>query len=86
MLGRTYDNDDVDDFEPHTDRQSTRSKSLNEDADLHRAMEESKRAAERRRATEEAELQKALKLSEEEEARRAKAVADSNASSLFNDA
>lgn len=61
-----------------------------EDDDLKRALEESKRLAEKEQAKqaktqEERDLEQAIKLSEEEEARRAKAVQDSNASALFDD-
>ncbi|KAI0919817.1 hypothetical protein AcV5_001785 [Taiwanofungus camphoratus] len=61
------------------------------DADLRRAIEESKRSLAEEHArkgqltAEERDLQQAIRLSEEEEARRAKAIADSNQSSLFDD-
>ncbi|KZT03033.1 ENTH-domain-containing protein [Laetiporus sulphureus 93-53] len=61
------------------------------DAELQRAIEESKRSLAEEQAqqgwmtAEERDLQQAIKLSEEEEARRAKAIADSNNSSLFDD-
>jgi epsin len=57
------------------------------DDELKRAIEESKRtaAAERERQAEDNDLAKALRLSEEEEAKRNKAVEDSNASSLFDE-
>ena len=56
-------------------------------SDLKRAIEESKRslADEQTRAAEERDLQRAIKLSEEEEARRNKSVEDSNSRSLFDD-
>ncbi|KAI0357133.1 ENTH-domain-containing protein [Trametes cingulata] len=62
-----------------------------EDEDLRKALEESKRTAaeelaRQRLTAEERDLQQAIKLSEEEEARRAKAVQDANQSSLFDDA
>ncbi|KAH7909010.1 hypothetical protein BJ138DRAFT_278605 [Hygrophoropsis aurantiaca] len=59
--------------------------------ELRRAIEESKRslAEEQRKAgtltAEEQDLQRAIRMSEEEEAKRNKAVEDSNASSLFDD-
>ena len=61
-----------------------------EDDDLRRALEESKRTAaeemDRQRMTaEERDLQQAIRLSEEEEAKRNQAVADANASSLFDE-
>lgn len=56
------------------------------EGELRKAIEESKRSLAREQlSAEEADLQKAIKLSEEEEARRTKAVEDSNASSLFDD-
>jgi epsin len=57
------------------------------DDELRRAIEESKRtaAAEKDRQAEDNDLAKAIRLSEEEEAKRHKAVEDSNASSLFDD-
>ncbi|KAL0947979.1 hypothetical protein HGRIS_010605 [Hohenbuehelia grisea] len=59
-----------------------------DDDELKRAIEESKRshAVEQAKAAEEMDLAQAIKLSEEEETRRNKAVEDSNASSLFDDA
>lgn len=62
------------------------------DDQLQRAIEESKRTAADEQArlgrmtAEERDLAQAIKLSEEEENRRNKAVEDSNASSLFDDA
>ncbi len=54
--------------------------------DLRKAIEESKRTLAQERITaEERDLQEAIKLSEEEEAKRHKAVEDSNSSSLFDD-
>ncbi len=62
-----------------------------EDDELRKALEESKRTAAEEQArarltAEERDLQQAIKLSEEEEARRAKAVQDANQSGLFDDA
>ncbi|KAH7886750.1 hypothetical protein F5I97DRAFT_1807100 [Phlebopus sp. FC_14] len=58
-----------------------------DEEELRRAIEASKRslAEEQGRATEERDLQTAIRLSEEEEARRNKAVEDSNAAALFDD-
>ncbi|KAH9923803.1 hypothetical protein B0H21DRAFT_826817 [Amylocystis lapponica] len=61
------------------------------DEELQRAIEESKRtlAEEQRRqgalTSEERDMQAAIRLSEEEEARRAKTIADSNQAALFDD-
>ena len=62
-----------------------------EDDDLRKALEESKRTlaeeqARERMTAEERDLQQAIRLSEEEEARRNKAVQDANANALFDDA
>ncbi|TFK83247.1 ENTH-domain-containing protein [Polyporus arcularius HHB13444] len=62
-----------------------------EDDDLRKALEESKRTAEEEQArlrmtAEERDIQQAIRLSEEEEAKRAKAVQDANQSALFDDA
>lgn len=82
MMGRT--SDDTDNSES---RRHSRTKSLDDRAEKRRVLEERKEAAQKKRATaEEQDLKKALKLSEEEEAKRAQAVADSNTASLFNDA
>ncbi|KAJ8515447.1 hypothetical protein ONZ45_g7120 [Pleurotus djamor] len=58
-----------------------------EDDELKRAIEESKKshAFEQAKAAEEKDLAEAIKLSEEEENKRHKAVEDSNANSLFDD-
>ena len=58
-----------------------------DDDELRRAIEASKQslAEEQARHTEESDLQRAIRLSEEEEAKRNKAVEDSNAASLFDD-
>ncbi|ESK85626.1 epsin-like protein ent1 2 [Moniliophthora roreri MCA 2997] len=54
--------------------------------DLRKAIEESKRTLAQEQANaEERDLQRAIQLSEEEEAKRNKAVEDSNASALFDD-
>jgi epsin len=57
------------------------------DEELRRAIEASKRslAEEQARGAEERELEQAIKLSEEEEARRAKALLDANNQALFDD-
>lgn len=59
-----------------------------DDAELKRAIEASKRSLqeEQARTAEENDLQKALRLSEEEEAKRKQALEDANARSLFDDA
>jgi epsin len=54
-----------------------------DEEELQRAIEESKKSYEV--SAEERDLQKAIRLSEEEEAKRNKAVQDSNASALFDD-
>ena len=58
-----------------------------DDDELRRAIEASKQslAEEQARVSEENDLQRAIRLSEEEEAKRNKAVQDSNASALFDD-
>ena len=61
-----------------------------EDDELRRALEESKKTAaeeqaRQRMTAEERDLQQAIRLSEEEEAKRAKAVQDANQSALFDD-
>ena len=57
-----------------------------DEEELRKAIEESKRSlAADRVAAEERDLQQAIKLSEEEEAKRKNAVDDSNASALFDD-
>lgn len=80
-LGRRQHNDSNKN-EPRPKRAGT-----GDDDDLKRAIEESKRslADEQTRAAEERDLQRAIKLSEEEEARRNKSVEDSNSRSLFDD-
>lgn len=58
-----------------------------DEEELRRAIEASKKshAEEQARQEEESDLQRAIRLSEEEEAKRNKAVEDSNASALFDD-
>ncbi|TFK51276.1 ENTH-domain-containing protein [Heliocybe sulcata] len=58
-----------------------------EDDDLQRAIEESKRLAQEQanKAAEDRDLERAIKLSEEEEAKRAKALQDANQAALFDD-
>ncbi|EPQ53119.1 ENTH-domain-containing protein [Gloeophyllum trabeum ATCC 11539] len=58
-----------------------------EDEDLRRALEESKRMAEEqaKKSAEDRDLERAIKLSEEEEAKRAKALQDANQAALFDD-
>ncbi|KAH9949404.1 epsin domain-containing protein [Amylocystis lapponica] len=63
-----------------------RAPSTKEQDDLRRALEESKRSTELARATaEERDIQRALKMSQEEEEKRKRAVLDSNAAALFDD-
>lgn len=96
VRGRGLDGEDLGDDE-NTQR---RSRSLpprqatrggETDAELQRAIEESKRslaeeqARQGRMTAEERDLEQAIRLSEEEEAKRAKAIADSNQSGLFDD-
>lgn len=91
--GSKADGDNLGDFNPpRGPRPGTNSKRNNananaEDDELNRAIELSKRtlAEEESRKKEENDLQKAIKLSEEEEAKRKKALEDANARSLFDD-
>ena|ERR1700722_13107119 len=88
IRGSTSDEpQDIPDDEP--DRRRNRSNGKRpardrDDEELQRAIEESKKAQVQASA-EERDLQQAIKLSEEEEAKRNKAVQDSNASALFDD-
>ncbi|KAI0247523.1 hypothetical protein BJV78DRAFT_908543 [Lactifluus subvellereus] len=84
MLGQAGDDDDNNDEPqvPRGDENNARRTRAGGDDDLRRAIEESKRLAEER--SEDADLARAIKLSEEEEeARRKAALADSG--SLFDD-
>ncbi|KAG8760413.1 hypothetical protein FRC14_003110 [Serendipita sp. 396] len=67
--------------------QPSSSRRNRDDDELKRAMEASKQtfAKETGKTTEDADLERALKLSEEEEKERAKAVEDANSRSLFDD-
>jgi epsin len=56
-----------------------------EQDELRRAIEESKRTLAKQQAIEDRDLAEALKLSEEEDAKRRKAVEDSNSSALFDE-
>ena len=69
-----------------SDRHPVRQETTDDD-DLRRAIEASKRslADEQARAEEEQDLARAIKLSEEEEAKRKKALEDANSKSLFDD-
>lgn len=93
VRGRGLDGEEVED-----ENSQRRSRSLpprqpargETDADLQKAIEESKRSlaeeqARERLTAEERDLQQAIRLSEEEEANRARAIAESNQSSLFDD-
>jgi epsin len=76
---------------PPARRQPQPSRNRDEDDDLRRAIEESKRMSrdeESRRGAlskEEDELQRAIRLSEEEEAKRKRELEESNAKALFDD-
>lgn len=71
----------------NTGSSSRPGRTATDDDDLRRAIEESKKsqAVDELRAAEERDLQRAIKLSEEEEKRRREAVDNSNASSLFDE-
>lgn len=91
MLGQAGNDDDNDGplTEPLTPRgdenNARRARGAGGDDELHRAIEESKRslAAEQARGAEDADLARAIRLSEEEEARRKATVTDSG--SLFDE-
>jgi len=96
VRGRGLDGDGVEEDENATRRSHSLpprqpARRAETDADLQRAIEESKRSLAEEQAkqgmmtAEERDLQQAIRLSEEEEAKRAKAIADSNQSSLFDD-
>lgn len=93
MVGRSLNGDEED-----NENSRRRSRSLpprrpatKDDDELRRAIEESKRslaeenARQGRLTAEERDLEQAIKLSEEEEAKRHKAIEDSNQNSLFDD-
>lgn len=92
--GSRPDNDDFGDSDrPRNSRptpsvNSRRNNANAEDEELNRAIELSKRslAEEEAKQKEETDLQRAIRLSEEEEAKRKKALEDANARSLFDDA
>ncbi|KAK7441722.1 hypothetical protein VKT23_016385 [Stygiomarasmius scandens] len=80
------DDDGEPDDENARRRQLNGSKRNKDDDDLRRAIEESKKTlAQERLTAEDRDLQEAIKLSQEEEDKRNKAVEDSNAASLFDD-
>ncbi|OBZ65173.1 Epsin-1 [Grifola frondosa] len=89
--GRIYDMDDEsDDYSPapyHPPRiQSVRPRTDGNDDELRRAIEESKRSLAHERANaEERDMQRAIKLSEEEEEKRKKALLEANATALFDE-
>jgi epsin len=87
MLGQAGDDDDNDEpLVPRGDENNARrTRGAAGDDELRRAIEESKRtaAAEQARGAEDADLVRAIKLSEEEEARRKATVTDSG--SLFDE-
>lgn len=87
MLGDGQGNDDNDEVETprHDENKARRTKGAGGDDELRRAIEESKRslAVEQARGAEDADLARAIQLSEEEEARRKAALTDSG--SLFDE-
>ena len=87
MLGQAPDDDDNEEIQtPQRDENSARrTRGAGGDDELHRAIEESKRtlAAEQARGAEDADLARAIKLSEEEDARRKATLTDSG--SLFDE-
>ena len=88
MLGQAQGDDDNDEAvqTPRRDEnKARRTKGPGGDDELRRAIEESKRslAAEQARGAEDADLARAIKLSEEEEARRKATLTDSG--SLFDE-
>jgi epsin len=87
MLGQTQEDDDQNEIPPprHDENNARRAKGGGGEDDLQRAIEESKRslAVEQERGAEDADLARAIKLSEEEEARRRAAVTDSG--TLFDE-
>ena len=84
---------DSDGFDDETSIRPSRSvppgggRKRGEDEELNRAIEASKRSLqdEQARTEEENDLQRAIRLSEEEEAKRKRALEDANARSLFDD-
>lgn len=86
MRGATGDGNDEQDGLDENSRRRNGSKPDRSEDELRKAIEESKKSlVQEHLKAEEEELQRAIKLSEEEEARRNKAIQDSNASSLFDD-
>ncbi|KAF8337376.1 uncharacterized protein EI90DRAFT_3118818 [Cantharellus anzutake] len=88
--GHGNNDGDDDDLAPRRSQSTppTRSKRSNKDEDeLKRAIEASKQslAAENTRKAEEEDLQKALRLSQEDEAKRLKTLEDANSRALFDD-
>ncbi len=87
MLGQAPDDGDNEEIQtPQRDENSARrTRGAGGEDELHRAIEESKRslAVEQARGAEDADLARAIKLSEEEEARRKATLTDSG--SLFDE-
>ena len=85
--GRGQEHEEADTAEPRRRQRRPREGGGGDDAELRQALELSKRTAaeDMARQKEENDLAKAIKESEEEEAKRNKAIQDSNASSLFDD-
>ncbi|KAI0352211.1 ENTH-domain-containing protein [Trametes cingulata] len=91
MLGRPRNSADTDDGEDDDDlsrrRRAGRAQGADEDEELRRAIEESKRTAAQARATaEDKDLERAIRLSQEEEEKRRQALLEAaNAAALFDD-
>lgn len=87
MLGRSRGSIDEEDDESRRTRPNGNPRANpDEDEQLRRAIEESKRTAAQERATaEDRDLQRAIKLSQEEEERRKQALIEANAAALFDD-
>lgn len=87
MLGQEQGDDDNAEVQPprHDENKARRAKGPGGDDELRRAIEESKRtlAVEQARGAEDADIARAIKLSEEEEARRKASLTDSG--SLFDE-
>ncbi|CDO76913.1 hypothetical protein BN946_scf184398.g1 [Trametes cinnabarina] len=87
MLGRRHGSiDDESQRPPPKSLPNGSSKALDdEDEQLRRAIEESKRTAAQRATAEDKDLERAIKLSQEEEEKRRRALDEANAASLFDD-
>ncbi|KAI0658276.1 hypothetical protein C8Q70DRAFT_994243 [Cubamyces menziesii] len=86
MLGRGRGSLDEEDEERKARPNGNPRANADEDEQLRRAIEESKRTAAQERATaEDRDLQRAIKLSQEEEEKRKQALIEANAAALFDD-